>query len=104
MLQAFRTQLLTLLDSPKDVKTPALMSLTNVTSYDVFPEIHMTVDCGSSEWEKQNSYMKALFKSGFFKGYSHGSFAVFLDLNWLRNRTWYLVYKQEYSFETNKRI
>lgn len=55
MLHALRTHLFTLFTSFKEVNTPASMSFTNDTLYEVLPAIQITVECGSSNEEKEGN-------------------------------------------------
>ena len=52
LLHALRTQLSMLLTLFKEVNTPAVMSLSNDTLWDVFPAIQITVDRGSSSKDR----------------------------------------------------
>lgn len=55
LLHALRTQLSIPLTVFKEVNTPAVMSLSNDTLWDVFPAIQITVDRGSSSKDKEGN-------------------------------------------------
>ena len=55
LLQALRTQLSMPLAVFKEVNTPAEMSFSNDTLWDVFPAMQITVDRGSSSRDREGN-------------------------------------------------
>ena len=55
LLHALRTQLSMLLAVFKELNTPAVMSFSNDTLWDVFPAIQITVDRGSSSKDREGN-------------------------------------------------